>query len=170
MPWWAPGWFECLPGYLEKYPDWSYIARIQLLQALYLLCNRIFSSSNKFKGYKITDLTRPIEFGPRNCSTSNKEPGRIRPLHQLIYNKDPSCYKAEHTLLGLLFGHHLHASIYPSLFCHDHSNQGLIVSEQMWTSQIVELTWDYWMLEHVPHHKVFSICLHRPLGKIPLRD
>jgi hypothetical protein len=68
-----------------------------------LLCNSIFSSSNKFKGYKITDLTRPIEFGPSNRSTSNKEPSGIQPLGRFIYNKDPSCYRAEHTLLGLLF-------------------------------------------------------------------
>jgi hypothetical protein len=62
-----------------------------------------FFSSNKFKGYKITDLTRPIEFGPSNHSTSNKEPSGIWPLGRLIYNKDPSCYKAEHALLRLLF-------------------------------------------------------------------
>jgi hypothetical protein len=103
MPWRAPGRFEHLPGYLEKYSDCSYITWIQLLQALTLFCNRIFSSSNKFKGHKITDLTRPIEFGPSNRSTSYKEPSGIRPLGWLIYNKDPSCYKAEHTLLGLLF-------------------------------------------------------------------
>jgi hypothetical protein len=103
MHWCAPRWFECLPRYLEKYSDWSYIARVQLLQAWYLLGNRIFSSSNKFKGYKIINLTRPIKFDPSNRSTSNKESSGIRPLSRLIYNKNPSCYKVEHTLLGLLF-------------------------------------------------------------------
>jgi hypothetical protein len=104
----ALGRFEHLPGCLDEHPDGLniYPDTLKSTHIVHILFGfnsykhwlyfaiDFFSSSNKFKGYKIIDLTRPIEFSPSNHSTSNKEPSGIRPLGRLICNKGPSCYKA----------------------------------------------------------------------------
>jgi hypothetical protein len=59
--------------------------------------NKIFSITNIFKRYKITDPTRPNKLGNTTKKVATRSTERAwlwKRLHA------PSCYSAEHTLLG----------------------------------------------------------------------
>jgi hypothetical protein len=62
----------------------------------YNLESKIFSITNIFKRYKITDLTRPNELGTTTNKVATKSTERTRLWKRL---RAPSCYSAEHTLL-----------------------------------------------------------------------
>jgi len=62
----------------------------------------------------------------------------------------------------------LSASVYPSRIRYHHSNQQLIVMDRHRQACSKELTWDYWMREHVSHHKASSTCLVGPFYFAPL--
>ena len=134
----------------------------------------------QFSGYRIGHFTSFWLLGfsdhfhkSKLLLTTRQDTSDSLPLFSLWQHNESKTSVSGTKLPGLLYlvvTTLLSASVYPSRPRHRYLKQQLIANGQTSIGTLEELTWDYWMREHVSHHKAFSTCLNRPFCFAPLWD